>query len=483
LADGETYVLIADGIVSGSGYNPATAFDIYVYGMGQEMAAQSGNTDVLVFHGATDAPTVDVVEVGVGAGTIVDDISFGEYQGYLELGTLDYRLDVRDQTGTVTVATYDAPLATLGLQDQALVVFASGFLDPSMNSNGEAFGLWVALANGTTVPLPVYTPTARIQAIHNSADAAASVVDVWLNDGLLIDDFAFRTASPFIDAPAGVDFDITIQPSNSTDTTNGLWRQTYQLADGETYVLIADGIVSASGYTPATPFDIFVYAMGREQADSLGYTDVLVFHGATDAPTVDVVEVGAGAGTIIDDISFGEYQGYLSLPTADYRLDVRDATGTVTVATYDAPLSTLGLQDSALVVFASGFLTPANNSNGPSFGLWVALANGTVVPLPVVPTSIDEFGNVLPKEYALSQNYPNPFNPSTKIRFALPKSGNVTLKVFDVTGRVVATLVNGNLQAGEFEYTLDGSNLSSGIYFYRIQADGFSSVRQMILIK
>jgi hypothetical protein len=255
------------------------------------------------------------------------------------------------------------------------------------------------------------------------------------------------------------------------------------LADGETYVLIADGIVSASGYTPATPFDIFVYAMGREQADSLGYTDVLVFHGATDAPTVDVVEVGAGAGTIIDDISFGEYQGYLSLPTADYRLDVRDATGTVTVATYDAPLSTLGLQDSALVVFASGFLTPANNSNGPSFGLWVALANGAVVPLPVVPTSIDEFGNVLPKEYALSQNYPNPFNPSTKIRFALPKSGNVTLKVFDVTGRVVATLVNGNLQAGEFEYTLDGSNLSSGIYFYRIQADGFSSVRQMILVK
>lgn len=65
---------------------------------------------------------------------------------------------------------------------------------------------------------------ARVQVIHNSADAAASVVDVWLNDQLLIDDFAFRTASPFIDAPSGVDFDVVIQPSNSTDTTNALAR-------------------------------------------------------------------------------------------------------------------------------------------------------------------------------------------------------------------------------------------------------------------
>ncbi|MBV2245837.1 MAG: DUF4397 domain-containing protein, partial [Lentimicrobium sp.] len=63
----------------------------------------------------------------------------------------------------------------------------------------------------------VVSAQARLQVIHNSADAAASVVDVWLNDQLLIDDFAFRTASPFIDAPAGVDFDVVIQPANSTD--------------------------------------------------------------------------------------------------------------------------------------------------------------------------------------------------------------------------------------------------------------------------
>ena len=159
--------------------------------------------------------------------------------------------------------------------------------------------------------------------IHNSADAAAEVVDVWLNDQMLIDDFKFRTASEFIDAPAEVDFDVTIQPANSTDTTNGLARFTYNLVAGETYVLIANGIVIPTGYNPPTPFNIYVYPMGRETATLDGNTDVLVFHGSTDAPMVDVVEVEAGAGTIVNDLEYAEFAGYLELPTADYSLQIR----------------------------------------------------------------------------------------------------------------------------------------------------------------
>ena len=156
---------------------------------------------------------------------------------------------------------------------------------------------------------------ARLQVIHNSADAAASQVDVWLNDQLLIDNFAFRTASPFVDAPAGVDFDVVIQPSNSTDTTNALARFTYNLMDGETYILVANGIVVPAGYNPATPFNIYVYDMGRENATNPANSDVLVFHGSTDAPVVDVVETGVGAGTIVDNLAYGNFAGYLELPT------------------------------------------------------------------------------------------------------------------------------------------------------------------------
>ncbi|MBL0012457.1 MAG: DUF4397 domain-containing protein [Flavobacterium sp.] len=390
LTPGETYVVVADGIVSASGYTPNQAFGLAVFASGRETASSATTTDVLVHHGSTDAPTVDVAEVSIPAGTVVNDISFPAFSSsYLELSTADYTLAVQDATGAVTVATYAAPLASLNLQGVALTVVASGFLDPSQNSNGPAFGLYVALpSGGALIPLPLVTPpaTARVQVIHNSADAAAALVDVYLNGDLLLNDFAFRTATPFIDAPAGTPIQIDIAPSTSTSVAQSIYNIAPTLTAGETYVVVADGIVSANGYTPNQPFGLSVFASGREAASSATTTDVLVHHGSTDAPTVDVVETSVPAGTIVDNISYPSFNSsYLELSTADYTLAVKDATGSVTVATYAAPLATLNLQGVALTVIASGFLNPAANSGGPAFGLYVALpSGGALIPLPLV---------------------------------------------------------------------------------------------------
>ncbi len=90
----------------------------------------------------------------------------------------------------------------------------------------------------------------------------------------------------------------------------------------------------------------------------------------------------------------------------------------------------------------------------------------------------------LPTEFALSQNYPNPFNPSTKIQYALPVTGNVTLKVFNILGQEVMTLINNQSQiSGLHEVSFNASNLPSGIYLYRLQSDGFVDVKKMILMK
>jgi hypothetical protein len=447
LTAGETYVLVANGIVVPTGYNPPTPFDIYVYPMGRESATMMSNTDVLVFHGSTDAPVVDVVEVGVGAGTIVDDLEYAEFAGYLELPTADYALQIRDMSGTTTVAEFAAPLATLGLTGQALVVVASGFLDPTVNNNGPAFGLWAALpTGGALVELPsVPISTARLQVIHNSADAAAEFVDVWLNDILLIDNFEFRTASPFIDAPAGVDFDVTIQPANSTDTTNGLARFTYNLAGGSKYILVANGIVIPAGYNPPTPFNIYVYDMGREFATGQNNTDVLVFHGSTDAPTVDVVEVGVGAGTIIDDLSYAEFAGYLELPTADYSLQIRDASGTVIVAQFDAPLASLGLYGQALALVASGFLDPMMNNNGPAFGLWAALPTGG--PMLELPNTTAVSVNEISKASSSLKVYPNPARDVINVSYPNEDSLNTIVEIRSLTGALVRSQSLGSIPA------------------------------------
>ncbi len=88
-----------------------------------------------------------------------------------------------------------------------------------------------------------------------------------------------------------------------------------------------------------------------------------------------------------------------------------------------------------------------------------------------------------PKSFMLGQNYPNPFNPVTNIRIQMPKTGFAKLIVFDVLGREVKTLVNEELKAGSYRVDFDGSRLSSGIYFYRLETSGFTETRKMILIK
>ena len=91
--------------------------------------------------------------------------------------------------------------------------------------------------------------------------------------------------------------------------------------------------------------------------------------------------------------------------------------------------------------------------------------------------------NAAPREFKLSQNYPNPFNPSTKIDYSLPVSGMVKVTVFNSLGQAVEVLVNRIQDAGNYSMTFDGSNLSSGVYYYRIDAGSFVDTKKMILIK
>jgi hypothetical protein len=98
-------------------------------------------------------------------------------------------------------------------------------------------------------------------------------------------------------------------------------------------------------------------------------------------------------------------------------------------------------------------------------------------------TGVSPAGGQIPEVFGLSQNYPNPFNPSTTIAYELPIRSHVTLKVFDLLGCEVATLVDGPEEPGYKSLQFDASDLVSGVYFYRIVAGGFVSTRRMLLLK
>lgn len=97
-------------------------------------------------------------------------------------------------------------------------------------------------------------------------------------------------------------------------------------------------------------------------------------------------------------------------------------------------------------------------------------------------TSVGD-GNGLAKKFELSQNYPNPFNPTTLIKFAIPQSSKVTLKVYNLLGQEVTTLVNKEMKAGSYEVNFKASQLASGIYFYSIQAGNYTATKKMMLLK
>jgi hypothetical protein len=92
-------------------------------------------------------------------------------------------------------------------------------------------------------------------------------------------------------------------------------------------------------------------------------------------------------------------------------------------------------------------------------------------------------GTSLPTVFSLAQNYPNPFNPATQIEFGLPAPSRVELTVYNVLGQTVATLVNGDMPAGNHTITWDGSSVSSGVYFYRLTTNGFVETKKMMLLK
>ena len=165
------------------------------------------------------------------------------------------------------------------------------------------------------------------------------------------------------------------------------------------------------------------------------------------------------------------------------------ATGTMTyfVATSTGLYSTSNLNGTATIWAQEGSNTIGNVvstmvKGRDSDGLVAVATHGAGIYSASLITSVED-GSSLPDNYTLSQNYPNPFNPSTKISFSLPQAGKVKLSLFDALGRNVQEIANKEFSAGNHSINFNAANLTSGVYFYRIEAGSFVQSKKMILLK
>ena len=150
-----------------------------------------------------------------------------------------------------------------------------------------------------------------------------------------------------------------------------------------------------------------------------------------------------------------------------------DATGAFSISMVSAGTY-------SLVVDKEGY--SSSTSSLPVSGMSYNVPVADVTVTSESPTSVPQ-SNASPLTYQLEQNYPNPFNPTTVIQYSLPQATNVTLRVFNILGQEVATLVNALEPAGTYRAVLDGHALASGVYIYRLQAGSFTDAKRMVLVK
>jgi hypothetical protein len=158
--------------------------------------------------------------------------------------------------------------------------------------------------------------------------------------------------------------------------------------------------------------------------------------------------------------------------------------GNSALSTFNAPWSYLAAPYQAFNLFGltspqgNWILSVQNTAGQPEGRLlgWGIRINNTV-------TGVESVSGIIPEKYLLEQNYPNPFNPVTSINFSIPKESNVKLTVFDLLGKEVSILINKKLSAGNFKVDFDGSELASGTYFYKLDAESFTEIKKMVLIK
>ena len=327
-----------------------------------------------------------------------------------------------------------------------------------------------------------------IQAIHNVSDPSLDKIDLYVSVSIIVlttlDNFAYRTSTDTIVGLAGIPIDLGLADSTSGSVQDTLKKFTVILENDKNYLGIGAGVLNPAQFAPNpdgrdTEVNLFVYENAKLSASSAGVVDVLFMHGVTDAPAIDVRVVGGA--TIANDIQYGDFGSYVSLPPGIHTLEITDASGTNVLGVFTADLSSAA--GTVMTIYASGFADPSQNQDGAALGLFATNPLGGTVEFPRVTTGIDDEPGAVANAYRLAQNYPNPFNPSTTIEFALPVSEHVTLAVFDITGKRVATLLDEPVNAGLHRYNWSAKNLPSGAYFYRLQTQNFSQIRKLMLVK
>jgi hypothetical protein len=359
------------------------------------------------------------------------------------------------------------------------VLFSAGYLPATINPNSVLnSSYYIAFTDGSVVSVDELN--AFVQIIHASADPTASEVDIYLNGALALDNFKFPSATPFLPIVPYKPASVKIAPANSTSEADAFFTTTITADSSKYHYAIANGVRTPASFAVnpdgiSTAFNVLVNNEAKTTASvSNKNIDLMYFHSMTDAPMTSCI--GAQQTQFLSkDDKFKEFHGYRAHAAFDeLQFDLLKASDNSLI--FSGMIDLISHQGKTGLVFATGFLSSANNQNGPSPAMYVAWPEG----------GIDTFTNL---NVGLKKNqsqdftfalYPNPAAELMMIDLDVPANGTANITFTDITGKVVMT-ENKLMNKGMQQLEVNVSNLHTGIYFVTVNtATGTSTQRILI---
>ena len=407
--DGKYHIIVANGLF-GSTEQP---FELAVNTEGSLFADFPPNVDATFFHGTLGLDAIDIKDRELDE-QVVDGLTYANFSEAVSLAISPdaYFLEISPDDSDELLYTFYAPINP-DFSPFSITVLATGAIE-----NDFPLSL---LAYDPVGNVQAFTPVAEVQIINNSLTDS---LDAYANGGIFLDSFAYRSATPFLNAPTRANIDFAFTPGTGQSVADSLISRAIRFEDGKKYVMMLTGIAEDIDY----PMDIVLHDMAQTQAVNDDDVDVLFYHGATDAPAVDIVIEEDNI--VFDDAAYGEYQGYENLAPTNYTMNVTPSDDNNNILkSYTADFSPY--EGEATILFASGLL----NSQLPeeAFELWVALEDGTTFPLSEIVST--EEVSVLVSSLQIS---PNPARNATRINYTLEKGTNVVACIFDANGKLLS---------------------------------------------
>jgi len=340
-------------------------------------------------------------------------------------------------------------------------------------------------------PLVAAAQDAQVQGAYAGSDPQHPVIDIYFSlSGFPVgkyEDIAGGggDATPFAEIPPGPTFDIGIAPATSTSIDEVFASFPVSFAAGSVNIAVGGGVRDPAQFAPNPGgrdigLNLFVFDEARLAADTESTVDLAFFHGATDAPRVSVTI--RDQDIWVDDATYGDFEGYVSLEPGTYVFDVAEATRGAYIASFQAELGEEMAGRAALVELV-GFFDPAANQDGPPLSMTAVFASGEAVQFASPADPTDTETHDLPAEATLLSNYPNPFAGTTTLRYTLPTASFVQLDVYTLLGQKLKTLVHAPQGAGTHTATFDAADLTSGVYLYVLHTEGVRTVRRMVAMR